>query len=253
MDKLAFLDEPKGSQGEVAPKAEPAVVETPPAQISIPEPAAAAPIAPPTPEPVKPPDHVPLATHLELRESTKALKRELDEIKRRFEEATRAPQQPIDPLMDPEGFKRDLQATVERTRQDVLFETTHTLAVEKFGAETVKAAEQAFGEECQKSPALFQTIAGQRNPYDALVKWHKRQQAFAKIGDDDPETWAEKWAKEKGYQIPHRNPDGTFVAAPPAPQPATLPKPSLASAPAASGGAPKTPTGAGVAFDEAFK
>lgn len=186
---------------------------------------------------------------MDERDKRQALEKRIAE----FEAAKTAPT-PIDPLTDPEGFARDFESKVEKAKQDILFDTTHRFAVRQHGEEVVKAAEQWLGTQCQSNPAYFQTVMRQPDPYEFVVKEYKRHQAFAKIGDDDPETWAEKWAREKGYTIPERGPDGKFVAASPAPAtPTPLPKPSLASAPAASGNAPKTPVGEGVAFNAAFR
>ena len=248
-DKLAFLDEPQGSKETPAPTPEPAVEQSQPSQ-EAPQPV----VETPSPQPeVIPPGHVPLAAILDEREKRQALEKRLAEL-----EAAKQPQAQIDPITDPEGFARDFETKVEKAKQDILFDTTHRFAVKSYGAEIVKAAEAALGEECKTNPAFFQTVMRQPDPYEFVVKWHKRQQALAKLGDDDPDSWFEKQFAERikkdGYIAPARDADGKFVAASPAPAtPTPLPKPSLASAPAASGSAPKTPQGDGVAFDEVFR
>lgn len=252
-DKLAFLDEPQGSKETPAPTPEPVATETPPpAQEQPPQPS-------PTPEPQPSVEtEWTKAMALDEREKRQALQKQFEEAQRKIEELSKPPATPIDPLTDPEGFRRDFDAKVETAKQDILFDTTHRFAVKTYGADVVKAAEAALGEECKTNPAFFQTVARQPDPYDFVVKWHKRQLSLAKLGDDDPDTWAQKqfetWVKEKGYVLPERGPDGKFVAASPAPAtPTPLPKPSLAAAPAATGNAPKTPVGDGVAFNAAFR
>ena len=254
-DKLAFLDEPQGSSGEPAPKPEPAVAETPPPVQENPAPSTPAPAQPAQAEQPQP-GFVPLAAVLDEREKRQALERERDELRRWREEREKqqnaAP--PIDPLTEPEKWQAAQEERLARLEQDLTWKDAQRRAVRDFGPEVVQAAFVALSEECKTNPAFFKTVERQAEPYEFVVKWHKRQQNLARMGDDDPETFAEKLAKEKGWIIPERGPDGKFVAAAPAPQPATpLPKPSLASAPAAVGNAPKTPVGDGVAFNAAFR
>lgn len=261
-DPLDFLDEPKGSNAEPIPTPEPAVVETPPPpQVATPDPQAApqAPAAAPEPASI-PPGHVPLAVMLDDREKRQAAERERDEYKRKIDELSKKPSEPLDPLTDPEGYTKHFESQVAKAKEDVRFEVTHMFAVNKHGADVVKAAEAWLEEELKNGRIAFQQVSSQPDPYDFMVQQHKRHVGLQKIGSDDPETWAEKWAKEKGWQPPQlvpetpgqvRAPNGQFVAAPP-PQPTPLPKPSLASAPAASGNTPKIPTGPGAAFDEVF-
>lgn len=257
-DKMEWLDDAQApSKGETAPIVEPKATET--ASPASPQQTTdtPAPLQTATPEPAKALEHVPLATFLQQRSDFDAVKRELEEMRRRFEETTRQQQPEIDPLTDPQGFRREMQSAVHKATEDNTFALTHMLAVDKYGADAVAAAEQWLAQEHQQNPSLFQTVRAQRNPYDFLVKQHKRALSLAKLGDDDPDAWFEKQFKARiekdGYVIPQaRDASGQFVAAAPPQQPATLPKPSLASAPAASGNAPKTPIGAGVAFNEAF-
>lgn len=261
-DPLDFLDEPKGSNAEPTPPPEP-VVETPPPQSATPDPQATPPAPAAAPEPASvPPGHVPLEALLDTREKLKAHQAELAEYKRKYEEATRKPAEPIDPLVDPDAWQKQIETQRQRDREDVRFEVTKMFAVNKHGEEVVKAAEDWLTEEIKSGRIAFQNISNQPDPYDHLVKLHKRHQIQSQIGDD-PDEFVKRRAAELGFVLPSqpvpetqtapRGPDGKFVAAAPSPQPAPLPKPSLASAPAASGNTPKIPTGPGSAFDAVFK
>lgn len=251
-DKLSFLDGNDGTE-TAAPAPEPAKVETPPPAQELSQPSTVE--TPPAAEPsTPPPGYIPLAAILDEREKRQAAERERDEFKRKVEEAAKQPEVAIDPITDTDAWVAKQNARIEKLEQDLTWKDAQRRAVRDFGADTVKAAFEALTTELQTNPAFYQTVERQSEPYEFVVKWHKRQQILAKMGDDDPDTYAEKLAKEKGWIIPERGSDGKFVAASPAPAtPTPLPKPSLASAPAASGNAPKTPVGEGVAFGAVFK
>lgn len=265
-DKLAFLDQPRGADGRFATKEEPAPPTLPqleaekePPQPEPAPPAQQEPVAPaappqqPTREP-PPPNYIPLEALLETREKAQKAQREAEEFRRKYEEATRKPAQPIDPIADPDGFYRSVEEQRAKDRQDTLFETSFLIAQQQHGEETVQAAEAWLQEELQRNPGLFQTIARQRHPYDFVVKQHKRSLTVAKLGDDDFETAAKKWAEANGYAPQQQQQQPALEAVTPTPQPrAPLPKPSLANAPSAGGSAPKIPVGDGVAFGAVFK
>lgn len=257
-DKLSFLN--RDEAGRFAPK-EPAPelpqleAEKPPQSEPAPQapPETVAPAAPPPPpKPEVPPGHVPLEALLDTREKAQRAQREAEEYKRKLEELTRKPSTPIDPIADPDGFYRSVEEQRAKDRQDTLFETSWLVAQQQHGEEAVKAAEEWLKDELQSNPGLYQTIARQRHPYDFVVKQHKRSLSVAKLGDDDPDTWFEKQAKERGY-IKLEQQQQALDAAAPSPQRAAIPKPSLANAPSAGGNAPKIPVGQGVAFGRLFK
>ena len=259
-DKLAFLDKPRDEAGRFAPSkqsAEPA-----------PEPAASAPeqpepapeaVQPPAPpqeplaKPQPPPGHVPLEALLETREKAQRHQREAEEYKRKFEELTRKPKPTIDPIADPDGFYRAVEEQRQADRQDTLFETSWLIAQQQHGEEAVKAADEWLAEELKNNPGLYQTIIRQRHPYDFVVKQHKRSLSVAKLGDDDFEVAAKKWAEANGYAPQSAQPEGSGVAGQFQQPRAPLPRPSLINAPSAGGGSLKVPTGPGAAFGAVFK
>jgi hypothetical protein len=257
-DKMAFLDQPRDDKGKFASRSDPAPDTPAPAQDQPASEPVAAPVeVPAVSEPVKPPDvvppgYIPIAAQLDERDKRQALQRELEEIKRKYEEATRKPHVPIDPIADPEEFDRQLNARFEQTQWDAVTRISHGFAIKQHGADAVKAAEDWLKTELETNPAMFQSIKSQSDPYDFVVRQHKRSLAMSKIGDDEPDAYARKWAEQNGYVLAGQQ--GQVVnGVAPSPQSTSLPRPSLASAPAASAGTLKIPTGPGVAFEEMFR
>ncbi len=261
-DKLAFLDQPRDDAGRFASKSEdsqpapmtsePPVSEPP----AVTQPVQEAPTTEPTlsqpaSAPVQPPaGYIPIAAVLDEREKRQKFERELEEYKRREAEAQRKPQQPLDPLADPEAFERQLNERIERVRWDAITNASLVAAVRHHGQEKVKAAEEWLQQELQNNPAIWQSIQRQPDPYDFVVTQHQRTLRIAKLGDEDPEAFAQKWAEANGY-VKAGQAQAAGVASP-SPQPA-LPRPSLASAPSAGGKAPNVPVGPGEAFNAVFK
>lgn len=266
-NELPFLDQPRDDNGRFASKNEPPAVETisPPPAPSIPpatEPAVAPPEQPaqttsvePSTVKATPPDgYIPIAAVLDEREKRQELKRELEEFKRKYAEREQQPQTPPpDPIVDPEGFQRALDERIAQTQWDATTRISLRFAVQQHGAEAVKAAEDWVAEQVQSNPAFINAIRQQPDPYDFVVRQHKRHVALSKFGDDDPDAYARKWAEANGYVLanPQQQPVASVGA--PSPQSTPLPRPSIASAPSASSGTPKIPTGGGVAFDEVFR
>ena len=258
-DKLSFLDQPRDETGRFASKQDSQPVDNSPPPA--PEPPAVEQPAP-TPEPAPsqpasapvqpPPGYIPMAAVLDEREKRQKYERELEEMRRKYEEATRKPPVPLDPIADPEAFERSLNERIAQVRWDAITATSLATAMRTHGQEKVKAAEEWLQAELQSNPALWQTIQRQPDAYDFVVSQHQRTLRLQKIGDEDPETWAQKWAEANGYvKAGTQQPQGAGVAGP-SPNP-TLPRPSLASAPSAGGRAPAIPTHPGAAFDAVFK
>lgn len=258
-DKLSFLDQPRDEVGRFASKdnSQPVDDSPPPA----PEPPAAEQPAP-TPEPAPsqpasapvqpPPGYIPMAAVLDEREKRQKYERELEDMRRKYEEATRRPPQPLDPIADPEAFERSLNERIERVRWDAITNASLVAATRHHGPEKVKAAEEWLQSELQNNPGIWQQIQRQPDPYDYVVSQHQRTLRLQKIGDDDPEAWAQKWAEANGYvKAGTQQPQSAGVAGPP-PNP-TLPRPSLASAPSAGGKTSTVPVGPGEAFKAVFK
>ena len=259
-EKLSFLREdngrfaPKEAQEEPTPQApEPAPNPEPP-QAAVPTPPAPATgePAPIAPNHAVPPGYVPIAATLDERDKRQAIQREFDELKRKYEEATRKPPVEIDPVTDPDGFRTHQEQQLARSEWNTLTRISKVWAERAHGKDAVTAAEEAIKTEVERNPGFFNEIQRQSDPYDFAVQWHKRQAALAKIGDKDPEAWAEEWARQKGYVLNQPNGEGVAPVAPAPATPTPLPRPSLASAPAAGGSTPKVATGPGAAFGGVF-
>lgn len=258
-DKLSFLDQPRDETGRFASKtdSQPVAEAPPPA----PEPPAAeqpaptpelAPSQPSSASVQPPPGYIPMAAVLDEREKRQQYQRELEDMRRKYEEATRKPPQPLDPIADPEAFERSLNERIERVRWDAITNASLVAATRHHGPEKVKAAEEWLQSELQSNPALWQTIQRQPDPYEFVVSQHQRTLRLQKIGDEDPEAWAQKWAEANGYiKAGTQQPQSAGVAGP-SPNP-TLPRPSLASAPSAGGKTSTVPVGPGEAFNAVFK
>ena len=188
---------------------------------------------------------------LDEREKRQRIQANYEDLKLKYEEATAKPKAEIDIFADPDAYKASVAEQVRQATWDAITSWSLEAASDKHGVQALKDAQDAIQEEMKDNPAFFNTIRSQRHPYDFVVKWHKRQQAMAKLGDDDPESWFEKQAKERGYILSNGMPSASGPL--PSPPSNTLPRASLASAPSASGNVPRTPIGPGAAFDDAFK
>jgi hypothetical protein len=126
-------------------------------------------------------------------QEAEALRREVAEL-RGMVTATRQPapqpqpeQQPLSIFEDPDAFLKSQLSPVQQQMQETRELILEMQATQIHGAEAMAAAKEA-------AKALFGTPEGQSlaskpgNLFDNLVKWHKQQQAFAKVGDD-PDAW----------------------------------------------------------------
>jgi hypothetical protein len=240
-DKLDFLD---GT--EEAPEAQ---VEAP-AEVA--EPTGEQEAAPPVAAEEKP-QTIPITALLDEREKRQDAIRKAEGSERRAEEAERrlkelerriaaAQQQrkPPDFFEKPEeAVKAQVDPILHRMFSDKL-DFSEALAEEKYGAETVETAKQAFIQAMQEDPDLYRkVVVTSKHPYDAVVKWHKKHSALSKIGDD-PEAYI-------AAEIERRLQEAQQSQSSPAP--VNRPPISLAAAPAAGRGNPQAK---GNAFDQAF-
>lgn len=131
---------------------------------------------------------VPLAALQETRGENKELKASLQQLQAQVA-AMNQPQQPQRPeFIDPEGsqfIQSQMQGAISNVRLDVSEDMTR----QQFGDEIVDQAFSAF--QSVSSPAERQAIMAARSPWAEVVKWHKRQQVSAEIGDD-VDGWREK-------------------------------------------------------------
>lgn len=269
-DKLSFLDQPRDETGRFASKQDsqpvaeaPPPAPEPPAETQpalTPEPAPSQPASAPV---QPPPGYIPMAAVLDEREKRQKYERELEDMRRKYEEATRKPPQPLDPIADPEAFERSLNERIQQSRWDAITSTSLVSALRTHGREKVTAAEQWVEQQTAANPAFRQTILNQLDPYDFVVQEHQKSLRQQKLGDKDPDEYAIENIRElakrpeflKALQdaglIPAAAP-GVSGGVAPSPHP-TLPRPSLASAPSAGGKTSTVPVGPGEAFNAVFK
>ena len=176
---------------------------------------------------------VPIGALRDEREKRQALQRELDELRRWREQQESARQQPqIDPVLEPEKALAQVQHQFRGELWNERCHISEVMARSALGEETVETAKEAFIAEAQRNPALGVELRRQQHPYDFVVKWHKRQQAMAEIGED-PDAYRARLREEVMRELAQQ-------PATPAPQPSTRPPApprSLSSAPAAGGDA----------------
>jgi hypothetical protein len=233
-DKLDFLD---GT--EEAPEAQ---VE-PPAEVA--EPTGEQEAAPPVAAEEKP-QTIPITALLDEREKRQEAVKQAEEYRKQLDylnrqiAAARRPQQKPDFFEKPEeAVKAQVDPILHRMFSDKL-DFSEALAEEKYGAETVETAKQAFMQAMREDPGLYQkVVVTSKHPYDAVVKWHKKHSALSKIGDD-PEAYI-------AAEIERRLQEAQQSQSSPAP--VNRPPISLAAAPAAGRGNPQAK---GNAFDQAF-
>jgi hypothetical protein len=239
MEPLDFLDAPEGVTDAVQPVVE-AQNEPPPAPEAEPAPQPAPePVAPPpTPEP----GFVPFAAVLDERDKRKAAEERLRTLEAQAQ-ARLEPAADPDPYEDPQGYKDLVASQVQQARWDAITSTSMVMAEEKYGAETVKSASEAFIAEAQSKPWLFAELQRQPHPYNWVVQRHQRETAFAKLDPSQVDAFLAWQQQALSAPAPIQ------PAAPAAPKPPV----SLASAPAAGGGKPgQAPVGPGEAFNTVF-
>lgn len=119
---------------------------------------------------------------------------------RRLAAMTEAMRPKPEPKPAPDFFENPTAATLHTVGpqfdefRSVMQANSRIIAETKHGDDAVEQADQAFSRAFQSrtlDPADYQRVINSPNIYDAAVKWHKRQQAQAEIGDD-PAAYREK-------------------------------------------------------------
>lgn len=221
--------------GRFAPKSEPAPkVEEPPKQEAAPEapPAPTPPPTEPTPEPTAN-RHVPLAELLGEREKRKQeakLREEMEARVKTYEaqvaqyqaqlQAQQQPQQPKetppDPWTDPQAALAYQQKQFEERLAHERANMSEMVARQRFGDAAVEAAQQA-AIRAGAGPYFLQ----QRDPYGALLQWHRQQSFLEKVGSD-PDAY-EKSIEQRAYEKALADLKAGKVTPGGAPQPAPAP------------------------------
>lgn len=144
---------------------------------------------------------------------------------RRIEQLTSAmkPKEPEkeapDFWSDPDGYLKGALSPVQQQIAEQKEQFAQMLAEQQHGAEVVQGAVKALEMELRSNPAssgVYQQIMAQRNPYQAVVEWHKRHQTQAEIGSD-PEAYKAKLREDLKAEILAELQGGTQTETPQAP------------------------------------
>lgn len=226
----------RGPDGRFAPKAE---TPAPAAPEVAPQPVAAAP--PPAPEPVIPPGYVPVSVVQGLRDEIRSLRTPPQAPQPRHE-----PPPAPDMFEDPDGYREWQQGQISDARWNAVTTISQELAEDKFGADRVREATDAFLQEAQQRPSLIDEMRQQRHPYAWVVQRHEQQRLTSQINPDRYQAFlAWEAAQQQAAQA--------APAAPAAPPQSEPPPRSMAALPNAGGSKPgEHPVGPGVSFDALF-
>lgn len=143
----------------------------------------------------------------QAREEAEQLRRELAEIRGQVSVLTqqRPQAQPAEKPKpknfweNPDEFLAERLAPIQQENTQRHFLNSRMLADEKFGADTVKEADDALGELIKANdPSVMELqrhIKASPHPYADLVNWHNRRKAMADIGED-PAAYRERVRQE---------------------------------------------------------
>lgn len=148
------------------------------------------------------PGHVPIqaldAERGKRKETEERYEKKLKELEDRIASLSQpqqpAQQQPRPTLYDdPDGYMQEQLTPVQTAILDMKEFVSENMAVQSHGREKVDAAKAAI-EQVAATPDGQRVIAEMiysQHPFEVLMTWHKRQMAFAEVGDD-PEAWFQK-------------------------------------------------------------
>lgn len=245
-DKLSFLDAKPADKDKVeeavtktAPEAE---VKTPPIVETKTEPVVIPPAAEPPAQPKGDGHTVPLPKYLDTQADLREARKRIAEFEEKEKEKAETP----DPILDPEGYKAAQDKALDERLWDVRVNTSEIAARRFYGEKVVKAAFEAL--QAQNDPLLGMRIRRSADPWEEIVKWHKKELLLAEVGDDSAaykakiiKDWQEAQAAEQANAPP----------APTTPATPAIPPASLTKAPSGPK-ASEVPVGAGNAFDTVF-
>jgi hypothetical protein len=203
---------------------------------------------------------VPLAAVSEARAKEREAKQENEQLKqmisqlqgqvnllarqRQPEKPQAEPEKPADWWENPDTFVESKLTRVDTALQQQNERISLRFAIKEHGEETVQAAYDALGKAMQSDPTAkqeYSRIRASDDPYDEIVKWHKRQETLQRVGTD-PEAWLEaemeKRLNDPAYQAKVlERIQGTAAQNTNRSAPITKLPPSLARMPSAGGNA----------------
>lgn len=231
-----FVEQVFGQQGQAEADPEPTPEPQQEAPLVAEQPAE---VETPVEQPSEQERSIPLPTFLDMRDARKAAERERDDFKRQLEEARAKPAQATpDPYDDPEGFQQTVAQQVQAALQQQKLDMSYDFAIRDHTKEAVETARQWAIDRAQADPAFMSQIEtvmrNDRNPFEWIVRQHKRDGLLSDIGDN-VDDWFVREAAKRGYSAAPAAPVAP-VAAPPAVK--SAPPRSIASDTAASASAP---------------
>lgn len=115
-------------------------------------------------------------------ENARKTQERIDQLERRFQ-AAQNPQPPQarapDPNEDPVGYLHFNQQRLEHLQLTNHLNNSENLARQQYGDQVVDEALQAA-----LKAGVNESFLNARHPYAECIKWHKRQQTLARVGDD---------------------------------------------------------------------
>lgn len=210
----AKAEQPRGPDGKFASKeAKPEAAEQPKGDKPTEPAPPAAPVSQPKPQPD--PGFVPIAALLDTRDKANSYKRQLDEVNAKLAdfERQKSQQPPIDPYADFDGaLNQRVEGVVTPLQKEIAnlrFELMRTKAESTYGAEAIKAAEDALEKMAQENDPELPYVAAQLknapDPIGAVVRWHK-QRTF------DPEAERAKLREQLLAEIASKQPQAPTAA-----------------------------------------
>lgn len=180
------------------------------------------------------PGHVPIqaldAERGKRKETEERYEKKLKELEDRIASLSKPQQamqqaQPVAPpeiFEDPDGYIRHQLTPVQQQMMDMREFVSENMATTAYGADAVNEAKQAI-EQVAATPEgqrVIHEMLQSQHPYDALMKWHKKQKAMAEVGDD-PEAYFQRRLQE--MQAAQQQPQTPTQTQQPAAQTAPLP------------------------------
>lgn len=153
------------------------------------EPAKAEEIAvPPTAPTPKPPEKSDTdKAFAALRREVRAERQKREELERRIQMVNQQ-EQMIDPLSDPEGFQRSVDAKIGQVALQTRLSFADQMAAEKYA--DYEELRDIFISHAENNPTLRQEMISAKNPAEFAYTWAKEHKAREEIGD--PVQYAEK-------------------------------------------------------------
>jgi hypothetical protein len=118
---------------------------------------------------------------------------------------SQAPQEPVDPFADPQGFAQSIQQGFEGKLKELQLQ--HSLQFARFKhSETFDRAYEDFVDYAHKTrdQATYQRVMQSSDPGEALVQWFKERQLHQELGGSDLNSFLakrqEEWLKDPAVQ-----------------------------------------------------